>query len=229
MSSERKDEFLSWRGRLDSPEGIPGQGLDHPEETWERLMDRFRGRPRRRLPVYAIVAASLFIAVIAGSHLFLHRIRVTRTEAQIRAVPPVAPPEEGPEVFTSITPAIPSTPAGVRIARPGTAAPKRTGRGGQGAGAGMSLKTVAVSNDTVHTPGAPDVELLSQSLPSVSVPQKKWKVVDLNELDAGWQPPHSTAANFLPGSLHIGPGKPDRVPAGGQAPEKPALRFSFSP
>lgn len=48
MSNERADEFPSWRGRLEDPDGVPGHGLDDREAAWGRLMERFRSASRRR-------------------------------------------------------------------------------------------------------------------------------------------------------------------------------------
>ena len=71
MSNERIDEFLSWRGLLDDPEGITGQGLDDREATWERLRGKFRQAPRRRrFSGFWIAAACLLLVFVPIFHFF---------------------------------------------------------------------------------------------------------------------------------------------------------------
>src|ERR1700753_2028024 len=88
MSNERIDEFLSWRGRLDGPEAIPGVGLDDREATWERLMDRIAEKPRRRrIFWYRLAAACVLLALIPTIRFFHERhVRVPVRPAQV-AVP----------------------------------------------------------------------------------------------------------------------------------------------
>ena len=226
MSSERKDEFLSWRGRLESPDGIPGQGLDHPEQAWERLMDRFREKPRRRRPVYWIAAACLLLAALTGSFLFHHRIRVTRMEARKQTTPAVVRPEDGPEVYTSVVPEGPgapeaaSTPAEARAGRAETAAAKRTGRGRRATGLGMDMKMAALTLDSVHPLEVPAAPLISQVPPVRPPVQKKWKVVDLDDLRDGWQAPHGMASSRSDHTFRIGFGDidPPGAASGGSSP-----------
>jgi hypothetical protein len=74
MSNERIDEFLSWRGRLDDRQGVPGQGLDDREATWERLMDKISETPRRRrFFVYRLAAACALLALIPTVRFFQDR------------------------------------------------------------------------------------------------------------------------------------------------------------
>ncbi|HEV9035990.1 MAG TPA: hypothetical protein VGQ51_05200 [Puia sp.] len=228
MSSERKDEFLSWRGRLDSPEGVPGQGLDDHEQTWERLSDRLREKPRRRLSVYGIVAACLLLAVIPASRFFQDRKPANRSEKRATVAPLVVRPDNGRNVYTSAAPAARPVPSAAEPGRRETWTLVRSG-GRSKPIIRVDMKTVAVTDDSLHMPVASAVPLVSQLPPAGPVPQKKWKVVDLNELNSGWQPPRATAFNFLPGSLHIGPGKPEPFTAGGPAPDKPAIRIRLSP
>jgi hypothetical protein len=71
MSNERTDEFLSWRGRLDQPDALPEQGLENHEASWQRLAERLREKPRRRLTGYWVAAACLLLALIPAVR-FLH-------------------------------------------------------------------------------------------------------------------------------------------------------------
>lgn len=71
MSNERIDEFLSWRSRLDDLAGVPGQGLDDREATWERLVDRLAETPRRRRFMwYRLVAACVLLALVPAVRFF---------------------------------------------------------------------------------------------------------------------------------------------------------------
>lgn len=238
MSNERKDEFLSWRGRLDSPDGVPGQGLDDREHTWQRLTNRLSRKPRRRLSVYGIVAACLLLAVIPASRLFHDRHLSSGPGGAEKVSPLVVLPDGGRKIFSSPTPitaAAPGEKLAARVGHPDGGTTKRPGKGRQKANPGIPLemKTVAVADDSVHIPGAagplaiPAAPVVAQ-LPSTK-PPLKWKVVDLNELGSSWRPPQSSASASFPGSLHIGPGRPEPVPAGGSLPEKPALRIKLSP
>ena len=94
MSNERIDEFLSWRGRLDDPRGVPGQELDDREAAWERLMDKVAGRPRRRLFGYRVAVACVLLVLVPAVGFFYDRhnsvVAVRPVERQ-RAVAPGTP------------------------------------------------------------------------------------------------------------------------------------------
>ena len=98
MSNEKIDDFLSWRGRLDDPQGVPGQGLDDHEATWERLMDGIRETPRRRRVFgYRLAAACLLLALIPAVRFFQDRptriVSIRSAERKRVLTPiPVAPP-----------------------------------------------------------------------------------------------------------------------------------------
>jgi hypothetical protein len=83
MSNERIDEFLSWRGQLDGPRGVPGQGLDDHEAAWERLMDKIAGTRRRRFFGYRAAAACVLLALIPAVGFFYDR------HSRVAAVRPV--------------------------------------------------------------------------------------------------------------------------------------------
>ena len=96
MSNERIDEFLSWRGRLDDPQGVPGQELDDREATWERLMDKIgeTGR-RRRFFGYRLAVACALLALIPTVRFFQDRHPRTvslRPAALKRVVTPAPSP-----------------------------------------------------------------------------------------------------------------------------------------
>ena len=215
MSSERKDEFLSWRGRLDSPEGVPGQGLDDHEQTWQRLMDRFRDKPGRRLPVYGIVAACLLLALIPASRLFRDRTQYPRFRAARQVIPQVARPDGGRTGFTSPAPSAPAVGlAEQRVQKRDDRTTKRSSTGRPKTSVRMEMRTIAVTDDTVRTPEVPVVPLVSQLPMTRPVLQRNWKVVDLNDLHAGWQAPHGMASNRPVLSFRIGFGNAD--PPGNQ-------------
>ena len=71
MSNEKTDEFLSWRGRLDQPDALPEQGLGNHEASWQRLAERLREKPRRRVTGYWAAAACLLLALVPAIR-FLH-------------------------------------------------------------------------------------------------------------------------------------------------------------
>lgn len=258
MSSEREDEFLSWRGRLDSPEGIPGQGLDHREQTWERLkgrlggttgqrftggfrepglrrltdgffgrrlsmVDRFRGGNKRRLLAYGIAAACLVLLLVPASRLFQHRATTAGRGSVRQPALSGAHPVEGEEVIRSVGPTVPmaspTTP-------PGAAARVDDPAGGRSQKAGgrrsrviepMQLKTVAVTDDTIHMLEAPAAPLVSRVAPAMPPPQRKWKVVDLSDLQGSLQTPHGMATNrpFLPLRISFGNTDPPDGGSGG--------------
>jgi len=219
MSNERKDEFLSWRSRLDQPEGVPGQGLDDPEATWQRLMDRIREKPRRRLSAYAVVAACFVLALIPAARLFQnHPTRmIARPGNAQRMTPLPARSDEGQHSYISSSPAPASSATGQRL--PDRQKPSQTGgrkikpaAGWQKphAGGPLNMADVAAAGDTAHPPETLTATLpaplpLAQQPPAM---QKKWKVVDLNELNSGWRPPHGMVTNRRFGSFRIVLGKP---------------------
>src|ERR1700754_4104146 len=70
MSNERPDDFFSWRSRLGAPDALPEQGLDDRELAWEKLAERLREKPRRRMTGYWIAAACLLLVLIPAARLF---------------------------------------------------------------------------------------------------------------------------------------------------------------
>ncbi|HVS96938.1 MAG TPA: hypothetical protein VHE54_10640 [Puia sp.] len=235
MPNERKDEFLSWRSRLDPMEGIPGQGLDDRELTWARLMDRLRGKPRRRLPVYAIVAACLLLLTIPAARFFHGRSSRKTTPPFVQAAAPATQPDGQREFVSSAAKPLmqPQTPAGRHwkkddLAGNGHRSGRQTARSANRTPSAQ-IGLVAVTDALIHTPGAPPAPLVSQLPAAGAAAKKKWKVVDLNELNSGWQPPPGMAYNFPPASLRVGPGKAEPVPAGGIAPPPSSLRIKLSP
>ena len=239
MSNERKDEFLSWRGRLDPMEGVPGQGLDDREQTWDRLAKRLRGKPRRRLPLYGIAAACLLLVTIPAARFFHGRSSRQTASPVVQTVTP-ARQADGQREFVS-------TPAKTQPLTPQPQLPaagsdrNKDGLAAIGNGSGRQrtrpetrtppaqIGTVAVTDEHIQTPSAPPAPLVSQLPTARAAAQKKWKVVDLNELGSGWEPPHGMASNFPPSSLRFGPGKAEPVPPGGQAAPPPTLRIRLSP
>lgn len=173
MSNERIDEFLSWRGRLDDPRGIPGQELDDREATWERLMDKIRETPRRRRFFgYRLAAACLLLALIPAARLFQGRhvrIAITRPVELRRVVAPTPLPAR---------PLVPAKQAAaLHMHRPGRiAAPT----------APMKLATLTTPA-TVSAAAPPD----SAADPKIARKQLKnnqLRVVHINELPGGGNP-----------------------------------------
>ena len=119
MSNEKTDEFLSWRGRLDQPDALPEQGLDNHEASWQRLAERLREKPRRRVTGYWVAAACLLLALIPAVRLFHPRTRVIalrpaarqRTLVQKITAQPLA-------VEHPVTPPPPAIPAGFPCRQP---------------------------------------------------------------------------------------------------------------
>jgi hypothetical protein len=70
MSNEKADEFLSWRGRLSSPDALPEQRLDDREQSWQRLAGRLERKPARRGAAWWIAAACLLLALLPATRFF---------------------------------------------------------------------------------------------------------------------------------------------------------------
>lgn len=75
MSSEKHDEFSSWRSLLGSRDALPEHALDSRDRTWEKLTRRLQPQPAgRRHLVYWMAAACLFLVLIPAA-LFVHSDR----------------------------------------------------------------------------------------------------------------------------------------------------------
>lgn len=226
MSNEKRDEFLSWRARLGQTEGVAGQGLEDREAAWDRLMERFREKPRRRLPVYAIVAACLLLALVPAVRMFQERSS-HGTEVRHAHSPQAMPLAFRPETRHTLH----SSPVSGIAPSAGKPDIRRTGRHTGSLPAREPLPSVAVVTDSsIHMPGAPTASLpaappLAQQVPVV---RKKWKVVDLNELNSGWQLPHGMAANRLAGSIFIGvPGEAPVTENGPSPAREPGIKIKL--
>jgi hypothetical protein len=205
MSNERTDEFLSWRGRLDQPDALPEQGLDNHEASWQRLAERLREKPRRRMTGYWAAAACLLLALIPTIR-FLHprspatALRppapVTRhTSIRRQALVEKVAAKPLPMAYAVTPPSVvnhPRSPAARPTPRPaGTPASSRTE---------LPLLSSAVST-------ASPSNVLSTAVPTaapsrVLSPQKQLKVVYYNELSNPSGPSPSMAAR-TPGLLKL--------------------------
>lgn len=241
MSNERTDDFLSWRSRLEDPEGIPGQALDDREATWERLMDKLRETPRRRFSGYRIAAACLLLALIPAFRLFQgrngnpigphpvtsHRATPLSTPRIARQQP--APDKPGPQTVRP-TPA-PVTASGrplrAKSNRPGpptpsldAAPPARPLDPAPPAALLAEAPPAAVPPAIPETP-APALTTTTSN----TIKHKEWKVVNIGEINSSLTPPHGTAAN----ASRFGLGDPAINRNAGQAPqEPPGIKIKFS-
>jgi hypothetical protein len=117
MSNEKADEFLSWRGRLSSPDALPEQGLDDKELSWQRLAERLERKPARRGAAWWIAAACLLMALLPATRFF--RAGPAPVSARTHTRLPTAP---APRTATPLPAAAlsPKRPAGEpAIRRPG--------------------------------------------------------------------------------------------------------------
>jgi hypothetical protein len=107
MSNERIDDFLYWRGRMEDPAGIPGQGLDDREACWERLMERIAEKPRRRRFLwYRVAAACVLLALVPAMRFFQERhVRVVavRPVELKKVVSPVGVEDRGRQVSVEVS------------------------------------------------------------------------------------------------------------------------------
>jgi hypothetical protein len=198
MSNEKIDDFLSWRGRLDDPHGVPGQGLDDHEATWERLLDKIRETPRRRLFFgYRLVAACLLLALIPATWLFQgHRRHIIsmrpavlkRVVSPIPAPPPVAATQAPPVAAThrSRTTAVPRI-AATRREKPSKVLPQEQHEQSQ-------LATLPTSPATV-TAAFPDTGVAQLTIKPLKT--KALRVVNINELSGRNAPEPAVTASDI--------------------------------
>ncbi len=76
MSNERPNEFLPWRVTLTKIDALPGHGLDDKEQSWDRLAERLRNKPRRRGIVWwmaGVAAACLVVVFLLPGTIFRDR------------------------------------------------------------------------------------------------------------------------------------------------------------
>ncbi len=232
MSNERIDDFLSWRSRLEDPEGIPGQALDDREATWERLMDKLRETPRRRFSGYRIAAACLLLALIpAGSS---HRLSPPIDPPRITRQQP-APDKPGPQAVHPIPATVSASgrPLRAKTNRPGPPTPSPAPSPVPSPDAAPPARPPA--------PAPPAPALLAEAPPAAALPEtpapalttttskttkhKEWKVVNIGEINSSLTPPHGTAAN----APRFGLGDPAINRNAGPAPqEPPGLKIKFS-
>ncbi len=195
MSKERIDEFLTWRGQLEGPDGIPGQGLDDREAAWERVMDRLREDPRRRrLTGYRIAAACLLLALIPAARLFQDRhpdvAAIHKTQPQ-RIPPPAqrltAPPEPKRPVARTpagTEPTLARTPAGRESLK--TASPARMRR--------PEASLLAVLPAPPDTITAAFIDPVAPKIGLKPLKNKELRVIHLNEIEGAGTPAPAVTA-----------------------------------
>ncbi|HEV3324027.1 MAG TPA: hypothetical protein VG052_00430 [Puia sp.] len=231
MSNERADEFLSWRGRLAPPDALPDQGLDDKELSWERLAERLREKPRRRIG-YWIVAACLLLALIPATHFF--RDRPARIAARHTSVPrPSALPRSPRRQTATDQNASRRSPATTHFtvpasrppaSRPPVSRPAADPRLTPAAPAVASLpdRQASVTNAILATSPAlgtepiPATTVLSMAAPVPGMspialtppPKKQWKIVYFNEINKSAGPAPGMITRD-PGFIHFGTGSTD--------------------
>jgi hypothetical protein len=238
MSNERTDEFLSWRVRLDQPEALPEQGLDDHEASWQRLAERLREKPRRRMTGYWVGAACLLLALIPVVRLLHPRppaiaLRPTTPVARHTSVRqqalaekvadkplPVVNPVTAPTVVNRHR-----SPVPVVIPRP-AAPPAITA-------AAITVPGIKPATDSHQLMDIPRTELplLVSAAPSrVLSPKKQLKVVYYNEIGNPSGPSPSTAAR-IPSFLKFSMGRSGSPVAGDPVePDKdPVLTIKLIP
>jgi hypothetical protein len=230
MSNERTDEFLPWRGRLDQPDALPEQGLDDHEASWQRLAERLREKPRRRLTRYWVAAACLLFALIPAVRFFhprpsaialrpapVARPASARQRTLVQKVAdnplPVANPVAPPPVVNHHRP--PSAAGGLPQAMP---APDLI-TGPTGPSTGLSSRVLSPAITAPDIKPATDSHQLMALLP---VPKKQLKVVYYNEISNPPAPSPSTAAR-LPGFLKFSIGRSGSPVFGGEPLVQPDI------
>ena len=206
MSNEKTDEFLSWRGRLDHRDALPEQGLENHEASWQRLAERLREKPRRRLSGYWVAAACLLLALIPAIR-FLHprspatALRPTaRQRTLVQKVAAKSLPGERP-VTPPPLPAISGAfPVVSHHRRPSSRPSSRPSI----PGTDPSLLSSAAPTH-VLPPAITDLDIKPatdspQLIARLPAPKKQLKVVYYNELSHPSAPSPSTAAR-TPGFL----------------------------
>jgi len=191
MLNERPDEFLSWRGRLAAPDALPDQGLDDKEVSWERLAERLREKPRRRIG-YWIAAACLLLALIPATHFF--RDRPARLAGHHPVPHPSALPLSSPRQTVPDQTASRRRPAATHFTAPAS-----------GSRLTPALLPVRLA-DPIPTTTDVSVAAPPAAMSPVAAPpspKKQWRIVYLNEIDKGGGPAPSLMTRD-PGFLHIG-------------------------
>lgn len=199
MSKEKTDEFLSWRGRLDQPDALPEQGLGNHEASWQRLAERLREKPRRRVTGYWVAAACLLLVLIPAIRLFHPRPPATAFRTQ---VPVTRHTSVGQQAFVEKVAANPLpverpvTPLARALNPPPTSHPSS-----RPASDSIIAPTALPAITVPDIKPATDSHQLIARLPAV---KKQLKVVYYNELSNPSAPSPSTAARtsgFLKFSL----------------------------
>lgn len=186
MSNERIDEFLSWRGRLDGPEGVPGQGLDDREASWERLMDRFKEPPRRkRFWGYGIAAACLLLALIPAARLFQDR-HGPASRPSPQAVPAAEAHTTAPVVTVPLVhaePVLSASPEEVtrRIGKKAAVGHRETG-----------IKVAALAESPVVVATSPDSVVAN--IIAKPMKNKELRIIHINEVSGSAAPSPSVTA-----------------------------------
>ena len=212
MSNEKHDEFLAWRARLGQPDALPEQGLDDHEGSWERLAERLRKKPRRRLTAYYVAAACLLLALVPTSRLFHSRTAPGVIHAVVRQQPlaeKVSAPTHSAEIRQPGQPGQINQPSHHdQTDQPSQPGQPMTPRAAHSAPHFPSIAGLATHPATIQTPAnhpapaalAPDSSRLIGQLPP---PKKQLRIVYFNEINHPPMPARSSASRE-PGFWRIG-------------------------
>jgi len=224
MSKERTDEFLSWRGRLDQADALPEQGLDNHEGSWQRLAERLREKPRRRVTGYWVAAACLLLALIPAVR-FLHpRSPATALRPAVRqrtAVQKVAakslPVEHAVTARSAPRPTGTSASSRTELPLLSSDVPSNV-LSPRPAIDSIIGPTMALAITAPDIKPAPDSHRLMALLPAA---KKQLKVVYYNEISNPSGPSPSTATR-IPAFLKFSIGRSGSPESGGESAEQPS-------
>lgn len=186
MATEKANEPLRWKDKLDQPAWLPGESLTDTEASWNRLHERLQQKPvAKRRAVYRAAAACLLVVSVIG-WLMPEQHRGTLVKNKIQPTPVTAMqslPSKGPGGTVTATQPVTTKEYTIR------SGVKSRLLHPDFSHAVLAVRPVAVGVNSAHEP--PPVITVNIIQPTDTIhltaaaPAKKMRVVHINMLGTG--------------------------------------------
>jgi len=184
MADKKQNDIDNWKGMLDSPESLPGEGMSDKNAAWEKLYGRLHASPAPRTAWYWIAAAVLIMITVSWLITGREKNHITKAALPVikdtKSIQTLQPANLGKQTVVAAM-ALTKQPT----ARAIDAAHKKLSYGN--AGSFYTSQVIAASISTVENKPAATIAVPltddSAKVVLISATKKKLRVLHVNELE----------------------------------------------